>query len=239
MPKLKLLSTNQKLEKHIPGFLAYGLQLAPTNISGFNVCQFASEGCRAACLFSAGKGALPHVIKGRIRKTRLFFEDKKEFENQIVRDIEKVLETAKSENKRAAIRLNTISDLPWESIRFGAASLIDLFPDVQFYDYTKSVRRALNFSRGRRGNLPWPKNYHLTFSRSESNEKQVKKVIDAGGNVAVVFGVRKLDKLPGKYYDRRVVDGDINDGRFLDPDGCVVGLRGKGKAKKDKTGFIL
>jgi hypothetical protein len=53
-------------------------------------------------------------------------------------------------------------------------------------------------------------------------------------NVAVVF-----DTLPTTYLGRPVVNGDDTDLRFLDPQGVVVGLKAKGRAKKDTSGFTV
>jgi hypothetical protein len=35
------------------------------------------------------------------------------------------------------------------------------------------------------------------------------------------------------------VDGDKDDLRFLDPQGVIVGLKAKGDAKHDDTGFVI
>jgi hypothetical protein len=104
------------------------------------------------------------------------------------------------------------------------------FPDVRFYDYTKNVRRALRFAAGE-----LPPNYHLTFSRSECNERDAVTVLEAGGNVAAVFS----DGLPHTWHGSPVVNGDMSDLRFLDPKRCVVGLKAKGAAKRDVSGFVL
>jgi hypothetical protein len=75
----------------------------------------------------------------------------------------------------------------------------------------------------------------LTFSRSETNEALAVDVLRNGGNVAVVFaGV-----LPSAWQGYNVVNGDESDLRFLDKKNVVVGLRAKGDAKKDTTGFVV
>ena len=84
-----------------------------------------------------------------------------------------------------------------------------------------------------------PDNYHLTFSKSECNDSDVNKVISAGGNVAAVFSTKKADELPESYKGRDVVDGDKTDLRFLDRDGVFVGLRAKGDARSDRSGFTV
>jgi len=105
---------------------------------------------------------------------------------------------------------------------------MEAFPDVQFYDYTKIPARALKWARG-----DMPANYHVTFSASESNDDASRMVAMSGGNVAVVF-----DQIPTSYYGRSVVDGDNSDLRFLDPVGVIVGLKAKGDAKRDDSGFV-
>ena len=80
----------------------------------------------------------------------------------------------------------------------------------------------------------FPSNYHLTFSRSETNDKLCEMVLEMKGNVAVVF----RNQLPETWKGYEVINGDENDLRFLDKQGVVVGLIEKGMAKKDETGFV-
>jgi putative transposon-encoded protein len=128
------------------------------------------------------------------------------------------------------VRLNGTSDIAWEKLKLNNLNLMELFPRVAFYDYTKNPKRALDNAAGRH-----PKNYRLVFSRSETNEADCKRVLEARGNVAVVF--RKT--LPKRYLGKRVIVGDESDLRFLDPRGCVVGLTAKGKAKRSESGFVV
>lgn len=107
---------------------------------------------------------------------------------------------------------------------------MEMFPDVQFYDYTKSFKRAKAFVDGE-----MPSNYHITFSRSECNDNLVDIIKDLGGNVAAVF----RGSLPKTYKGKQVVDGDETDLRFLDGTNKIVGLVEKGLAKKDETGFVI
>ena len=41
------------------------------------------------------------------------------------------------------------------------------------------------------------------------------------------------------FKDVKVIDGDEHDMRFLDEPNVVVGLKAKGKAKKDSSGFVI
>jgi hypothetical protein len=127
---------------------------------------------------------------------------------------------------RLVCRLNVVSDVAFER---ECPELFTRFADVQFMDYTKQARRLLNSNR--------PPNYHLTFSRSERNDSDCRRVLEAGGNVAVVF---RKPPFPRSFWGYPVIDGDRNDLRFLDSGPCIVGLKAKGKgARQDRTGFVL
>ena len=227
--KLNLLSVGAdaktvKGEKF--GYLTGILYLAPANEAGFgNLCPNASAGCLASCLYTAGRGAMSNVKQARIRKTRLFFSDKAKFLATIFEDIGNLIKAGAKEGKKVCVRLNGTSDVPWERL-----GIFDKFPQVQFYDYTKSATRAVEFATGK-----MPKNYHLTFSRSESNETSAIQVLKAGGNIAAVFA----SALPKKWNGYKVIDGDESDLRFNDKKNVVVGLKAKGKGKKDTSGFVI
>jgi hypothetical protein len=138
--------------------------------------------------------------------------------------------------------MNGSSDIAWEGISCERwidgipglyRSVFAAFPEVDFVDYTKNPRR---FERA------LPANYHLTFSRSESNETDAERLLARGVNVAVVFA----DALPSSWHGFAVINGDEHDLRHLDPKasegnpGYVIGLSPKGrKAKKDTSGFVV
>jgi hypothetical protein len=229
---MPLLSTsNTKIRKgEKSGYKTAGIHLAPHKLSGHNTCVAASKGCAAACLNTAGMGAYSTVQAARIKKTKMFFEDRGNFLNTLVKEIQSAIKKAKKNGMTPAFRLNLTSDIAWEKITINNQTIMEMFPDVNFYDYTKIPRRMLNFLNGK-----FPKNYHLTFSRSENNQTHADIVMGCGGNVAVVF----RGKLPDTYKGKKVIDGDENDLRFLDPKGVIVGLVEKGKAKKDTSGFVV
>lgn len=217
------------------GYLTAILYLAPSYLSGRNVCPHASAGCIAACLFSAGMGAFANVRSARIAKTKAFFSDAKGFIEDIAKDIEAAQRKANRERLSLCVRLNGTSDIPWESLGGDArVCLMTRFPDVSFYDYTKDARRVRAFLAGK-----FPPNYSLTFSRSESNGETAISLAKAGANVAVVFDTKKGDALPIEWAGRPIVDGDVSDLRFLDARGRIVGLRAKGQGKKDESGFVV
>jgi hypothetical protein len=231
MKTLLSIDTNAKTKKgQAKGFLTGILYLAPSNESGvINTCGYASTGCREACLFTAGRGAFQNVRKARVDKTLLFHSAKADFMDQLVKDIETLKRKAERLGMKPCVRLNGTSDISWETIPVGKASnIFELFPDVPFYDYTKNFKKLVGLKE-----KPLP-NYSVTFSRSESNQQQSLLALQMGFNVASVFRV-----VPPSSFDRPVINGDESDLRFLDPKGVIVGLKAKGKAKKDTSGFVL
>lgn len=217
------------------GYLTGILYLAPSDTSGIaNTCPHASEGCKLACLFTAGRGIMSNVMEARIEKTRRFKQDTRNFMLELSDNIRRIEARARKEQLLPAIRLNGTSDIPWENVKLDGRSLMDIYPAVRFYDYTKNPHRMLQYLRG-----ALPANYHLTFSRSETNTAAALQVLRDGGNVAVVFGTRKGSPLPNDWHGFKVIDGDVTDVRFIDGRSNVIGLRAKGKAKKDSTGFVI
>lgn len=221
-------SKTRKGEKF--GYKTFGIHLAPANLSGFNVCKDASSGCAAACLNTAGRGAMSSVQVARVNKTLRFFKDKQGFMADLFKEVRAAIRKAEKANQIPVFRLNLTSDIPWEKVKFNNQTVFEAFPSVQWYDYTKSVQRMEKFLAGE-----FPANYHLTFSRSESNNHLVQSVMKSGGNVAVVF--RK--NLPATWHGVKVVNGDDTDLRFLDGAGVIVGLVAKGKAKGENSGFVV
>jgi|TARA_Y100000289_G_scaffold8998_1_gene8054 hypothetical protein len=213
----------RKGEKY--GWKTYGIHLAPYNLSGKNVCSSASAGCSAACLNTAGRGSMHSVQDARVKKTRRFFEDRDGFLSQLYKEIKSSIKSATKKELKSCFRLNLTSDILWERL------VVEKFPQVQFYDYTKHLKRFVRFLEGK-----LPSNYHLTYSRDETTpDTLIKSLCASGGNVAVVF--RK--KLPKTWLGIEVIDGDDSDLRFEDGNGKIVGLVEKGKAKDDDTGFVV
>ena len=104
------------------------------------------------------------------------------------------------------------------------------FKQVKFYEYTKIYKRALNYALGK-----YPKNYHLTYSLNEDNKPQALDILKRGGNISAVFRDKKL---PKRFLNHKVFNGDKSDLRFNDPKNVIIGLYAKGRALKDKTGFV-
>lgn len=228
------------------GYQTAVLYLAPHTLSGRNLCPNASPGCIATCLNTAGRGVFNNVQTARVNKTHTFTNSPAAFVDMLAKEIRAHVASAKRRGLIPLVRLNGTSDLPWENLRGNTgAALFAQFPDVQFYDYTKSWHRAVAFTK-----RAMPVNYHLTFSRSECNDTQARDILRRGGNVAVVFDTRKGSALPSEWQGYRVVDGDVSDVRHNDDvhaqgatsinvSGVVIGLRAKGKARRDVTGFVV
>ncbi len=224
---MKLLSTaNPKIQKGTKlGYLSFILHLAPATLSGKETCPKRTAGCTSACLNTAGRGGMfkrgentNMIQQARIRKTRMLFEQRDAFMAQLEKDIKLGIKQAAKLGLTPVFRLNGTSDLAWE--KYG---IIEKFPQVQFYDYTKVLGRKVAHLQ----------NYHLTFSAADGNDADVAKAVAQGMNVAAVF-----DKLPETYMGKSVINADEHDLRFLDPKGVIAGLKAKGKAKKDTTGFV-
>ena len=208
--------------------------MAPASLAGVgNLCPSASAGCIKLCLGTESGAATyyPSVLQSRIAKARRFMKERHAYLADMSKAIQAEIRKARKHGVKLCVRPNGSTDLAFEGIRDGdGVTLVERFPDVQFTDYTKSVKRALAFATGK-----LPRNYHLTFSRSETNDADCLRVLQAGGNVAVVFRVK-----PATWQGYLVIDGDEHDLRHLDPRGVVVALSPKGhKAKKDVSGFVI
>lgn len=226
------IDTNVKTVKgRIYGYMTGILYLAPVRLAGGqNVCPNASKGCAEACLFTAGRGVYINIKNARIKKTIRFQKERRLWMTQLIREISNLVKRAEKKEFIPCVRLNGTSDVAWEHIKVDDKNVFEHYPIVQFYDYTKNPVRMKNFTSG-----ALPPNYHLTFSRSEENQVDCDEVLMNGGNVAVVFG----GPFPDKYKNVTVVSGDETDLRFLDGKNVVVGLKAKGKARKDKSGFVV
>jgi hypothetical protein len=223
------IGNNAKTVKSDKGgeYLTAIMYLAPADtVPGINVCPMAElAGCKTACLYSAGRGAFNNVQQARIRKTIAFRDNPVAFVDQLKLDIIKAQKKADKLGVKLAVRLNGTSDIAFENVPGGdGLTLMHAFPDVQFYDYTKLPGRKV------------PSNYHLTVSYSEASLHYAAKALKTVKNIAVVF---RTSDLPAMFAGRKVVNGDRDDLRFLDPRNVIVGLYAKGKAKHDQSGFVI
>lgn len=213
--------------------------MAPHTTGGVgNLCPNASEGCKSLCLgkYSGQASFVKDLENGtnsvresRIRKAQYLMNDRKAFLSEMTDHIKDLVKKSVKHDLKLCVRPNGSTDLAFEKIKTDSGkSIVELFPNVQFVDYTKSMKRVLDPKR--------PSNYHLTFSLSETNKAEAEKVLKAGFNVAVVFG----NGMPKTFMGHKVIDGLKHDLRHLDPSPVIVGLEPKGKkALEDKTGFVV
>ena len=228
----KLVTQNSKLDKgNKYDFLNLGIQFAPSFISGFNVCSNASIECGMKCINFTGLGSkhmlnknnIHMVLKARLIRTIIYFEYKEQFKKRVIKEINLYRNKVKKLNDnnvndkeiKICIRLNVFSDIKWEKT---FKEIFNTFNDLQFYDYTKILNR----------NIKHLNNYHLTISRNEINKDVIK---DIPNNKAYVFNIKRNDKMIEYYEDKKVIDGDLHDLRFLDNKNVIVGLRYKGNDK--------
>ena len=225
------VAQSAKLEKSYDnGVMTYCIYLAPANLAGrtarggrINICP-KSQHCREFCLNTSGhnkRDTLAYgvknspITKSRIKKTRLFYNDRDLFMRLVIYEIRKWQKKAQEQNMDFSVRLNGTSDL--SPILFKdpdtGLNLLELFPDVQFYDYTKVYSRIKLMQQYA--------NYDLTLSYNGYNWDECQKFLNAGGKVAVVF----LDeKMPKSYHGFPVVDANDYDMRYLDPAKSIMGL---------------
>jgi hypothetical protein len=212
----------------------YCIYLAPANISGYNLCSHSTPECRLGCLNTSGRAAVElksnihRISNSRVIKSRLFVENTEFFMDWIITEIEanKILSNKKGFD--FAVRLNGTSDIDWANVNVFGKNIFELFPDIQFYDYTKNPNKFKNIAS----------NYHLTFSYSGRNWAIANKLLKQGQNVAVVFDVNKDSELPETFNGYEVINGDLTDYRPFDPKGVIVGLKWKKIADKQTNDYI-
>src|SRR3990167_310505 len=240
--QLRLLTKgNPKLLKSLgKGYLSFILHFAPAKVSGHEVCPFRTKECTALCLNLAGRGGIfkrgettNGIQQARIRRTKLFFENRQEFLSRLVEEIETACLYAMRKGLIPCIRLNGTSDIPWENHpveRGGIAyqNVFEAFPDVQFYDYTKWPIDKRNTA------IP---NYYLTFSLAETLDSRLKAAqwLENGFNVSAVF---ETANFPETFLGHPTVNGDESDLRFLDKPNSIVALKIKGRKRLKTGGFI-
>jgi hypothetical protein len=231
IPKVLLSkgSTNYKTSKN--EYRTWILYLSPhtQNHKGINVCPFASKGCIAACLNTAGRGQMNSVQLARRRKTDYMVSNKVWFYSQLAKEIRTKIAYYAKRDETIAFRLNGTSDIDHVKAlkAFANFDIKDYVDNAIFYDYTPNIHMAIKYM-----NHP---NYHVSFSKKEDNDHNVDIAMQNGINVAVVFD----GDLPKFYKGKRVVDGDVSDMVMVNQKGVVLGLRAKGAAKHDDSGFVV
>lgn len=237
-PKTLLTTENSKTVKGEKlGYKTFILYMSPARqwfgqghkLNNKNLCPQATKGCELACLFTAGRGRFSNVMIARKRKSEYYLTERKAFIAQLFNEIKTAV--IKYQDK-AVFRLNGTTDIQWENIKHEGKTLMDWFPNNQFYDYTKIARR---FEK------QLPKNYFLVYSYAETKANQTNawNILKQGHNIAAVFSVKNETEFPTQYNGFQVVNGDEHDAIFTQPKGTIIALKAKGQGKKDTSGFVI
>ena len=213
----KIDKSNKADSKYKTGIL----YMAPSR----KTCEFASAGCWSGCLKSAGRGRFDNVKRARAQRLELFLKHREIFNAREHKELKLFIRRCAKAGKVGAYRPGGLDDTG------RGAGLALSFPELQLYDYTKNIANFHRVMKGRK----FLSGYHLTFSRSETNWRDCLSALSVG-NVAVVF----RDSIPTRYKGFKVENGEHSDLRFLDPGtGRIIGLTAKGKAKADRSGFVV
>ena len=202
------------------GELTYSLYLSPAKTSGYEVCPGRTAECSALCLHESGMNTMTQKIKGdtinksRIKKTRLFFEEREFFMKWMIAEINSGITRAKKHNYKFSVRLNNTSDISPEDFELYGVNILQIFPDVQFYDYSKVADRVALTKKYN--------NYDLTYSYTGYNLNECKGMLLNKIKVAVVF-----KSVPTTFMGYPVIDGDKYDMRYKDLEAVIVGLKFK------------
>lgn len=243
------------------GWATYGIYLAPATLARdekhpyINVCPF-SQQCAEHCLNGAGHNKcstihahengkkFSQIDSARIAKTHLFYDDREKFMKILIAELEQNKKKAERKGMNFACRLNCTSDLSLERFAINGKNILELYPNVQFYDYTKVPSRLALTEK-------YP-NYHLTFSYdgSAENWKVCEDYLKRGGQVAIVFDLydeNGKQYIPKTWRGYAVEDGNNDDVRFLNGKGVIIGLHYhrvandyvNGKYQPKETSFIV
>jgi len=213
----------------------YGVYLAPASESGYNVCSHSTPECRKGCLATSGRAGMDitsgrnRIKNCRINKTRMFYEQPEFFMSWLIAEIKVAQAKAIKDGFYFSVRLNCTSDINWQLVRVDGKNIFEIFPDVQFYDYTKNPAKFINK----------PLNYHLTFSYTGRNWHLCEALLNSGYNVAMVFDAKNETEIPAMYKGYQVVNGDLTDYRVDDANGIIIGLKWKHIANKQVEKEVL
>lgn len=226
------INSSAKIKKNEKKSMQYTyiLYLLPAKASGYQVCAGATKECIEGCLNTSGRVIMDinnanAILTARFRKTCLFFEQRSMFMDWLIAELKTAQKKAIKDGYGFSVRLNGTSDLNWDAYTVNGESIFEIFPDVQFYDYTKIARRM-------RMDIP---NYDLTLSYTGYNWLYCIDTLLNDQNVAVIFNIKKGKELPATFRGYKVIDGDLTDYRPDDEKGVIVGLRWKKIADKEKN----
>lgn len=213
----------------------YILYLAPASTSGYNVCSHSTPECRMGCLNTSGRAGIEEfsgitkIHDSRIKKTKLFYEEPEFFMAWLIAEIKSAQKMAIRDNFFFSVRLNGTSDIDWANVLINGQNIFEIFPNINFYDYTKNHTKFNNV----------PNNYHLTYSYTGRNWDKCKVLLQMGVNIAMVFNVKNENELPTQFLGYQVINGDLTDYRVSDAKGIIVGLKFKRIANRENEKRVL
>ena len=221
-----------KLQKGLKlyNYATIGLNLSPAleafKYTSVNACVWASDACKSSCLKYSGRNTVKTSAIARIARTVLWVHARYVFLQLASNEIRKWNKRCQRKGWTLAVRPNLLSDFPEL-----ATAIRERTPEhIEVYDYTASYD-AMLLKDG----------VHRTFSRKETNDGEVWKVLRRQLPVAVVFA----GDLPATFDGIPVIDGDKHDLRFIDANGpLIVGLKVKGvknatKQRAIDSGFAI
>lgn len=233
---IRILSSSVKTEKGEKGeepVLTAVAYLCPATEAGGrkSTCAWSTPECEFWCLVASGLLGKRPSGRARLWRTALRFGAPELYFELLAHEIRAHAKKARKIGAIPAVRLDGTTDL-------GDAQRPDmraLFAEtgVQAYDYSKSLMRVMaSLVRGQRSALLHDlAHVPVTFSYSgPDSDYDSDRVLEAGGNVAVVLDIGPDDPKPEIFRGRPAIDGDVDDARFRDPSGCWVILSAKGNA---------
>lgn len=196
-----------------------------------NTCA-KGQNCYKPCLLTSGRVKMDikefRILRARYFRTILFYVNREYFNRWLFAEIDahSKLHSFSTSNS-FMVRLNGTSDLSPLLFKVDGVNVLDAFPDIMFYDYTKISKRA-ELIRD---------NYHLTFSFDGYNMDECLDMMSRGINVSIVVD----GPMPEKYMGVDVFSMDDTDLRPLDEQKGKFGyLKLKETLNKDyDTKFIL
>ena len=221
-------SAKMVLNQTVGHELTYSLYLAPWKLAGvvngkeINACP-AGEHCKDFCLVNSGRAKIEqltngigvsNILRSRIKKTRLFYTNRRLFMAMLCYELEHTRAYAYKKGCTFSVRLNCTSDLSPLAFSIDGVNILEMYPDVQFYDYTKVPSRLVLAAKYQ--------NYDVTFSYDGYNWDTCEQALNMGVNIAVVFESKVV---PSLYKGYPVINMTKSDLRYKD-------------AKNQNQGFV-
>ena len=157
----------------------------------FNSCPMAEQAnCIDACLYTAGRGAFNNVQAARMRKTKWFYKDRSSFMHQLHKDVSKFQAYCDKRDIQPCIRLNGTTDIRWETVKINGYTVFELFPRVQWYDYTK-IANGMNAAVVFRKEYKQPKWRGINVTDGDKDDL---RFLDPSNSIVALYAKGKAKK---------------------------------------------